>query len=102
MGTITISLSDEIERKLREVAKSKFGASKGAISKVIELALRNYFSQLEVEEITFRAYKGKELIAEARSLDDLAKILREKGVDPRSVEIISTKQLKPVVRRGWR
>jgi len=102
MGTITISLSDEVERKLREIAKAKFGASKGAISKVIESALKNYFSQLEMEKVVFRAYKGKELIAEAKSLDDLARTLREKGVDPRNVKIVSTKQLKPVVRRGWR
>ncbi len=102
MGTITISLSDEVEKKLREVAKTKFGNSKGAISKVIESALKSYFSQLEGEEIVFRAYKDKKLVAEAKSLEDLAKILREKGVDARDVEIVSTKQLKPIVRRGWR
>ncbi len=76
MGTITISLDDDIERKLREIARVKFGGSKGAISKVIESALRNYFSQLEADVTIFRAYKDGKMIAEAKSLDELARILR--------------------------
>jgi|Deesub1362A_J573_1020465.scaffolds.fasta_scaffold00086_32 formyltetrahydrofolate synthetase len=43
MGTLIISLSDETEKKLREIVREMYGSSKGAISKVVEDALKNYF-----------------------------------------------------------
>jgi len=102
MGTLTISLSDEVERKLREVVKELYGSSKGAISRVIEDALKSYFSSLHRKTVYFRAYRGDELIAQAPSLDELAEVLREKRVDPRDVRIISTEPIRPVIKRGWR
>ncbi len=102
MRTLTISISDEIGRKLKEIVRERYGSSKGAISKVIEEALKNYFAMLERKPTYFRAYKNGELIAEAQNLDELAEILRQKKIDPRSVRIISSEQIKPVVRRGWR
>ncbi|AKG91093.1 hypothetical protein GAH_01620 [Geoglobus ahangari] len=99
MGTITISLNDEIERKLREHARN---GGKGALSKVIEQALRLYFSKIEERKTVFRAFKGDEQVAEAENLEELAEILKAKKIDPREVTILSSKPVKPVVRRGWR
>ncbi len=101
MGTITISISDEIERKLREFVKKR-GGGKGVMSKIIEEALKLYFSRLEEVETTFKAFKDNILIAEAKTLEELAEMLKEKNLDPRSVVIVSSKSIKPVVRRGWR
>jgi len=47
MGTLTISLADEVEKKLREVATRLYGSRRGALSNVIENALKNYFTLLE-------------------------------------------------------
>lgn len=101
MGTLTISISDDVEKRLRDVVKEKHGSSKGAMSKVIEEALKIYFSILEKKKKVFRAYRGEELVAEAHDLEELAKILREKNVDPRSVKIVSSEHIKPVARMGW-
>lgn len=99
MGTITISLNDEVEKKLREHVRN---GGKGALSKVIEQALRLYFSKIEERKAVFRAFKDNEQVAEAENLEELAKILRAKGIDPREVTILSSKPVKPVVMRGWR
>nr|MDO8062335.1 ribbon-helix-helix domain-containing protein [Candidatus Freyrarchaeum guaymaensis] len=100
MGTLTISLSDEVENKLRSLV-GKRGSGKGTMSRIIEDALKMYFFILERGERRFRAYKGEELIAEASDLEELAAKLREKNVDPRGVRIVSSKPVKPVARMGW-
>ena len=46
MGKITVTLSDDIEKKLREHVKTKYGEKKGALSIVVEDALRRYFERL--------------------------------------------------------
>ncbi|RLI75810.1 hypothetical protein DRP05_14085 [Archaeoglobales archaeon] len=102
MGTLTIALNDEIERKLREEVERLYGSSKGAISKVIEDALKHYFSSLRKKERLFRAYKGRELVAEAKTLDELSMLLRKRGIDPRTVKVVSSEPFKQVVRSGWR
>ena len=102
MGTITISLDNDIKKELRETARKLHGSNKGAISKVIEDALKNYFSSLKRENKLFRAYKDDKLIAEAESLDKLAETLHKKGVDPRTVKIISSEPIKPIIKSGWR
>jgi len=99
MGTITISLNDDIERELREHTKN---GGKGAMSKVIEQALRLYFSKIEEQKAVFRAFKDNKQVAEAENLKELTEILKTKNIDPREVTILSSKALKPVVRRGWR
>jgi hypothetical protein len=101
MGTLTIVLSDEVERKLRD-AVVKRGSGKGTLSKIIEEALNSYFSSLEKKSRTFKAYKGNNLVGEAESLDELAKLLREKEIDARGLKIVSTETIKPKVRTGYR
>jgi hypothetical protein len=42
MGKIIVTLTDDIERKLREIVRVKYGNKKGALSIVVEEALKNY------------------------------------------------------------
>ncbi len=106
MGTITISLSNDIEKKLRNIVKRLHGSSKGGMSKVIEDALTNYFAILEKsmdeDKTIFKALRGEDIVAEASTLEELASILKSKGIEPRGLRIVSTKPVKPVVHGGYR
>ncbi len=101
MGTLTIALSDEVEEELRRVVREMYGAEKGNLSKFVEDAIRNYIHSLRKGESVYRAYRGNELVAEAESLEELAKLLREKGVDIRGLRVIRS-DLKKVARAGYR
>ncbi len=47
MRKITLSLTDETEEKLREVAEGPpYNGIKGALSMIVETALRDYFAKL--------------------------------------------------------
>ena len=106
MGTLTISLDNEVEKKLREVATRLYGSRRGALSNVIESALKNYFTLLEKVgssgEVSFKALKGDMVVAEADTLDELAKILKEKGFEPRGLRIVSSKPLSSPAHVGYR
>ncbi|MGB9805196.1 MAG: hypothetical protein ACP5HX_04365 [Thermoproteota archaeon] len=106
MGTITISLSDDIEKKLRIIVKHLYGSSKGSLSKVIEDALENYFSTLNKsansDKKVFKAIKEGRVVAEANTLEELASILKKKEIEPRGLRIISTKSIRPIVHGGYR
>ena len=103
MGTLTIVLSDEIEEKLRDTVNKLYGSSKGALSKVVEDALRNYLFSLESgQRRLFRAYRGDTLVGEAESLDELAALLKEKKVDLRGLKIVSSEKIKTTARSGYR
>ncbi len=101
MGTITIVLSEDVERELRKTVKDMFGTEKGALSKFIEDAIRNYIQLLKKADKIYRAYKGEKLIAEAKSLEELAEILRKRGIDIRGLRIVCS-DLKKVARAGYR
>ncbi len=101
MGTLTIVLSDDVEEELRRVVRKMYGSEKGNLSKFVEDAIRNYIHSLKKGESVYRAYKGDKLVAEAKSLEELAKLLREKGVDIRGLRIIRS-DLKKVARAGYR
>lgn len=102
MGTLTIVISDDVEKKLREVV-SRYGSGKGSLSRIVEDALRNHLSLLEKKpKRIFRAYKGDSLVSEAESLDELANMLKEKGIDARNVKIVSSELIKSEVRSGYR
>ena len=66
MGTLTISLGDSEEIKLREIAVRKFGKAKGSISKTIVEAINN----LEKKE----SNRDKEFIDLARKGFHLGKV----------------------------
>lgn len=45
MGKIIVTLTDDIERKLREVVKTKYGNKKGALSIIVEEAIKRYLTE---------------------------------------------------------
>ncbi len=101
MGTLTITLSDDVENELRRVVREVYGTEKENLSKFIEDAIRNYIHSLRNEEIIYRAYRDDILVAEAKSLEELARLLREKGIDVRGLRITRS-DLKRVARAGYR
>ncbi|RLI78918.1 hypothetical protein DRP04_09640 [Archaeoglobales archaeon] len=101
MGTLTIVLSEEIEEELRKVVRKIYGAKKGNLSKFIEDAIRNYIHSLRKGEVVYRAYKDDKLVAEAKSLEELVKLLRERDIEVRGLRIIRS-DLKRVGRAGYR
>ena len=52
MGTMTINISDETERKFREAVKAELGEGKGKLGQAVEDALRKWFE--EDEQIKLR------------------------------------------------
>ena len=104
MVNLTISLSEETAQKLRKTVKTRYGGRKGALSGLIEETLRERLEELDAVQSAevFSAVRGERFLAEAASLDDLAVKLEKMSVDPRSVRIISSKKLAPVVRAGLR
>ncbi|MFW6128561.1 MAG: hypothetical protein ACOC6M_05205 [Halobacteriota archaeon] len=102
MGTLTIVLDDEVEKELRKAVSELYGSSKGSLSRIIEDALRNYLHSAKEEKKCYRAYKEDKMVAEAESVDELAKILKEKGLDPRGLRITSCEEVKRVARTGYR
>jgi len=45
MGKVIVTLTDNVERKLREVVKTKYGNKRGAMSIIVEEALKNYLAK---------------------------------------------------------
>jgi hypothetical protein len=45
MGKIIVTLTDDVEKKLRIVAKTKFGNKRGALSIIVEEALKRYLPE---------------------------------------------------------
>ena len=55
MGTITISIDDDTEKRFREVAKKKLGERKGYLGKATTQALECWMKQQTQEEIVIDA-----------------------------------------------
>lgn len=103
MVNITISLPEETVRRLRRAVRETYGGRKGALSGLIREAIDGHFESLQMEPPrTFRAVDKERMIAEGSSLEDLASRLKQLGVDPRSVRIISSANISPVARAGFR
>ena len=104
MVNLTVSLSEETVQRLRKTVRDRYGGKKGALSGLIEESVRERLEELDVKmpPQTFRALKGDRVLAEASDLDDLAAKLEKMEVNPRSVRIVSSKRLAPVVRAGLR
>ncbi len=90
MGTLTVRISDDIERALRRRAAQLYGAKKGALSRAIEEAIKVWISSTgsEGRKIIYRAFREDELVAEASNLMDLADELRKKGEPVRGMRIV--------------
>jgi metal-responsive CopG/Arc/MetJ family transcriptional regulator len=102
VGTITISIDDELAEKLRRVAERFYGSRRG-MSKIVENALRSYLAVLEKERnIKYIALKEGSILAEASTLSELADKLKALGVEPRGLRILRSSGVKSPVRGGYR
>ena len=45
MGKIIVTLTDEIEKKLREEVRTRYGNKRGALSIIVEEALKSYLAK---------------------------------------------------------
>ncbi len=104
MPTLTIVLPETLAERLRRTVREQHGGKKGAISQIISEALDSYLnrSQPSTETELFQAYKADKKVAEASSLPELARKLRENEMSPRSLRIISTRKLAPIAKAGYR
>ena len=104
MVNLTVSLPEDTIRRLRKAVKERYKSERGALSGIIDAALRDLLDRMDTTEppTLFRAMQGDRVIAEAESLDALAGELRRQQVDPRSVRILSSRPLRPVARAGFR
>lgn len=107
MGIITLSIDDELERQVRERISQTRGFSKGALSDVFEEAIRVWLSGRPSNPgremgSRFRAVLDKKVIAEALTLNELSKKLKESKIDPRDVQILSSAKRDETRRLGMR
>jgi len=104
MVNVTVSLPEDVVRILRRTVKERYGGRKGALSGLVREALEQRFSSLDaaMSPARFKALEGGREIAEGGSLDELASKLRERGVDPRTVRVVSTSPVRQVIRAGLR
>jgi len=80
MGTITISVDDDTEKRFREAAKKKLGERKGYLGKATTEALEIWIKRQSQEEIAIDAlalletglHFGKHLSTERKDLYDRA------------------------------
>ncbi len=101
---VTVSLPEDVVRMLRKTVRERYGGRKGALSGLVREALEERIGSLETVRpaLRFKAFEGAREVAEAGSLDELASRLREGGVDPRAVRIVSTSPVRQVARAGLR
>lgn len=45
MGKIIVTLTSDVEKKLREIAKTKYGNKRGALSIIVEEALKKHLAE---------------------------------------------------------
>ena len=103
MARVTVSMSDATAKELRRVVKDAYGNKKGALSSLVEGAVREALArQATREKASFRAVRDGKVLATSDDLQGLADILRQKGLDPRGMRIVSTIPPSPMARMGGR
>lgn len=104
MVNVTVSLPEDVVRSLRRTVKERYGGRKGALSALVRDALEERISSLDTVRpaARFKALEGGHEVAEGGSLEELASKLRDRGVDPRAVRIVSTSPIRQVIRAGLR
>jgi hypothetical protein len=45
MGKIIVTLTNDVEKRLRNTARTKYGNKRGALSIIVEEALKNYLPE---------------------------------------------------------
>ena len=104
MVNLTVSLPEDTVQRLRRVVKVRYKSERGALSGVIDDALRDLLDRMEASEPPqlFRALQDDRIIAQADTLATLAAELKRIRRDPRAVRILSSRPLRPVARAGLR
>jgi len=102
LGVITVIISDELERRVREYLRRTGRTRRGSLSRLVEDALRTYLELAECRERVFYAEVGGRVVARASSLRELAERLKEAGIDARSARILCTEALREGRRFGLR
>ncbi|MBI2675263.1 MAG: hypothetical protein HYX24_02300 [Candidatus Aenigmarchaeota archaeon] len=74
MGTITVSISDSAEKKLRNVAEALYGRRKGYLGHAITDAIEEWVSKKDKAETIFKALQ---LIEEGRNMGKMTFKKRE-------------------------
>ena len=101
---ITFSLPEDTVKRLRKTALAQSKGKKGAISGLVDAAIREHLSSVEAagsgEE--FRAERDGKVLAAAGSLRELAAELKRLRVDPRDVVVLGSARHEPLVRTGLR
>ncbi len=46
MGKIIVTLTDQVEKKLREIVRAKYNNKRGALSIIVEEALKEYLTKI--------------------------------------------------------
>lgn len=102
MTNVTFLLPEETVRRLRRRAADR-GRKKGVMSDMVDAAITAYLDRTETaRRVTLTAKKGDEVVAVAGTLEELSKVLKAKRVDWRSVMILSSEPVDPVVHLGLR
>ena len=101
---VTFSLPEETVKRLREAARRTGGPKKGAISELVDAALKEHLQEVEARSVRqeFRASRGDLVVARAGSLRELASLLEKRGINPRDVLIESSIPLPASTKTGLR
>jgi hypothetical protein len=107
MGVITLKLNDALEKKLRARASRLYGLARGSLSRAVEDALTMWLQSRasrpsEAVAAKYEALRNGATVLEATSLRALAKGLKERGINPRDVEIRSSESIPTVEKFGLR
>ncbi len=98
MGVITVKLSDDAERKLRELAYRKYKGGRGSLARVIEEAIKNYYNshipKYKGSKKVFRVIFNEKVIFESNNLDEIKGFLDKEGIAIRDVLITLTPEKK--------
>ena len=89
MGIITVKIRDDVEKKLRKLALSRYGGVKGSLSRVIEEGIMKLEVEYKESKRIFKVMKGNKILFASRDLDEVAKFLRENNLTTRDILIIS-------------
>jgi len=107
MGVITLKLSDEFERMLREKAARVYGLARGSLSRAVEDALALWLQSepsggRHDERVRYVALRNGRALVEAQSLKELARKMKKSEINPRDVEIRSSPGTPAVEKLGLR
>jgi len=107
MGVITLKLDDALEKKLRESASRVYGLARGSLSRAVEDALTMWLQSdasrpHRAVATKYKAFRGRAVVVEAQSLTELARGLKELGINPRDVEVRSSEPVPAVEKLGLR